>query len=68
MGSLGAPELILIIVFPFLMFLVGVFITRWVFKIEVIVEYQKKQYMMLRQIAYKLGVDEEIIKDIDKPH
>jgi len=68
MGSLDAPELILIIVFPFLMFLIGVYITRWIFKIEAIVEYQKKQYMILRQIANKLGVDEAIIKDIDRPH
>ncbi len=68
MGSLGAPELILIVAFPFIMFLIGVYITRWIFKIEVIVEYQKKQYMILRQIANKLGVDEIIIKDIDRPH
>jgi hypothetical protein len=68
MGSLGIPELLLIVVLPFLMFLVGVFITRWVFRIELMVEYRKKQYQMLKQIAHKLGVDEDIIKNIDKPY
>jgi hypothetical protein len=46
-------------------FVLSVLFVRWVFKINDIITYQKRQYMMLRQIAKKLGVDEGIIKDID---
>jgi hypothetical protein len=46
-------------------FVLSVLFVRWVFKINDIITYQKRQYMMLRQIARKLGVDEGIIKDID---
>lgn len=51
-----------------IVFLISVFIIRAIFQIPTIVEYQKKQYMILRQIAHKLGVEEDKIQDIDRPH
>jgi len=46
-------------------FIGGIFLTRWIFRIDILVEYQKKQYMILRQIAQRSGVDEELIEEID---
>ena len=50
-----------------LLFLISVLIARWIFKINDIVDYQHKQYLLLRQIAYKLGVEEKHIAEIDNP-
>ena len=33
--------------FGFLSFLIGVLITRWIFKIDRIVDYERKQYLLL---------------------
>lgn len=47
-------------------FIMCVLFVRWIFKIGSIVSYHKKQYLLLRQIAEKLGVDEMLLHDIDK--
>jgi hypothetical protein len=49
----------------FIFFIIGVLITRWIFKIDTIVDNQKKQYMMMRQVAKALNVEEDTILEID---
>lgn len=55
------------LLFSFLAFIISVAIVRWIFNISDFLRYQKQQYMMLRQIAHKLGVDQEYISEIDDP-
>ncbi len=56
---------ILYLILSFIGFIVGVFITRWIFRIDTMVEYQKKQYMILREMARRNGVNENLIEEID---
>ena len=53
--------------FGFIFFIIGVLITRWIFKVDTIVEYQKKQYLMLKQLANKMGVGADSLLEIDNP-
>jgi hypothetical protein len=63
MDSFGI--LFVYVILPIVAFILSVLFVRWVFKINDMIAYQKRQYMILRQIAIKLGVDEILINDID---
>lgn len=60
-------EIILYLIIGFIGFIVAVSIVRYMFNITDIADYQIKQYKILRQIAYKLEVDEDLILEIDDP-
>ncbi|MCQ6960087.1 hypothetical protein [Mucilaginibacter aquariorum] len=42
-----------------LVFLICALLTRWIFRIDQNLEYQRLQYEILLKIACKLGVDEQ---------
>ena len=55
------------IFFAFLFFIVGVFITRWIFRIDRIVKLQEKQYAVFMLMAMKMNVDKDELLRIDNP-
>jgi len=57
------PYLIFLIIF----FIIGVFITRWIFRIDKIVKLQEKQYAVFMLIAAKMGVDKDDLLRIENP-
>jgi len=57
------PYLIFIIIF----FIIGVFITRWIFRIDKIVKLQEKQYAVFTLIAAKMGVNKEDLLRVENP-
>lgn len=48
-----------------LIFIISVVFLRWVFEVDKIADYQRRQYMLLRQIAEKSGVETDLIREID---
>ena len=59
--------IIVYIFFAFLFFIVGVFITRWIFRIDRIVKLQEKQYAVFMLMAMKMNVDKDELLRIDNP-
>jgi hypothetical protein len=53
--------------FLFLFFLIGVFITRWIFRIDKIVNLQEKQYEVFKLMAMKMNVDKDELLRIENP-
>lgn len=57
------PYLIFLVIF----FIIGVFITRWIFRIDKIVRLQEKQYAVFMLMATKMGVNKDELLRIENP-
>jgi presenilin-like A22 family membrane protease len=55
------------IFFAFLFFIIGVFITRWIFRINKIIRLQEKQYAVFTLMAMKMNVDKNELLRIENP-
>ncbi len=55
------------LIFTIIFFIIGVFITRWIFRIDKIVKLQEKQYAVFTLIAAKMGVNKEDLLRIENP-
>jgi hypothetical protein len=51
----------------FIGFIIGVFITRWIFRIDKIVKLQEKQYAVFVLMARKMNVDKDELLRIENP-
>jgi hypothetical protein len=55
------------LIFAFIFFIIGVFITRWIFRINTIIRLQEKQYAVFMLMARKMNVDKDELLMIDNP-
>jgi hypothetical protein len=64
--QIDVPGYIVYIFFGVILIVVGIFITRWVFRIDAIIDYMDKQTKLMTKIALHNNVPkEEIEKELD---
>lgn len=64
--QIDVPGYIVYIFFGVILIVVGIFITRWVFRIDAIIDYMDKQTKLMIKIALHNNVPkEEIEKELD---
>lgn len=65
--GIAAGLIITYLIFVFVFFIICVFITRWIFRINKIINLQEKQYAVFVLMARKMNVDKDELLMIENP-
>lgn len=63
-ADVALPYLLL----SFILFILGLFLVRWIFRVDKLLRVQQKQYEVFLLIAMKMNVDKNDLLRIDDPH
>jgi hypothetical protein len=63
-----ANDVLPYLLLSFFLFIISIFIMRWIFRVDKLIRLQQKQYEVFLQIALKMNVDRNDLLRIDNPH